>query len=176
MEITMANNSRMGHLSMLPEKIRTIALLLVFAPLALPFVPGEVHAREQALDDEHAPAQAGNLENVPAWIKDRFSESEIQALSPEEFRVETHFCSCEDKPDPHFPYAVVLFTTPKGDLVARAEVQEFSTKITPLAVRNGNQYCNLESEEPCYGSFASICEFTDFRFGPLLQEFFPTCK
>jgi len=70
----------------------------------------------------------------------------------------------------------VLFTTPRGDLVVRPEGGENMAKFTPLAVRTGDQYCKVESEENCYGSFANVCEFTDFRYGPLLQPFFPTCK
>jgi len=69
-----------------------------------------------------------------------------------------------------------LFTTPRGDLVVRPEGGENMAKFTPLAVRTGDQYCKVESEEHCYGSFANVCEFTDFRYGPLLQPFFPTCK
>lgn len=168
----MASNSRLG------KKLPAVALPLAFATLGLSFVPCEVHAGEQvrALGQEHDPAQVSSLEGVSAWMQARFSESEIEALSPEDFRVESHFCSCADKPNPHFPYMVVLFATPKGDLVARAEAQEQTVKITPLAVRNGDQYCKLESEEQCYGSFANVCEFTDFRYGPFLEPFFPTCK
>lgn len=125
---------------------------------------------------EREPAHISSLEGVSTWMKERFSESEIAALSAEDLGVESHSCSCADKPDPHFPYRVALFTTPKGDLVARVESHEQSPKITPLAVRNGEEYCTLESEEPCYGTFATVCEFTDFRYGPLLEPYFPTCK
>ena len=91
------------------------------------------------------------------------------------FGVEAHDCSCADKPEPHFPYRIVLFITPKGDLVARPEAHEKMAKITLLAVRNGEQHCNLDSEEQCYGLFANVCEFTDFRYGPTLEPYFPTC-
>lgn len=158
------------------RKLRALALPLAVATLVLSFVPCEAHAREQIRAPGQEPAQSSSLEGVSAWMKDRFSEAEIEALSPGDLGMESHFCSCADEPDPHFPYMVVLFTTPKGDLVARAEAQEHSAKFTPLAVRNGDEYCNLESHEPCYGSFATVCEFTDFRYGPSLEPFFPTCK
>jgi hypothetical protein len=115
-------------------------------------------------------------EGISLWLKTRFSKAELEAFRPEHLRVESHFCGCYDKPNPHFPYPVVVFITPKGDLVARAEAREGALNITPLAVRRGKRYCELESEERCYGSFAHACEFTDFRFGRSLAEFFPTCK
>ena len=158
--------------------IRSVALPILFGPLVLAFVAGEVWAREQAvaLEQVREPVPANSLEAISRWINDRFSASEIKELSPDDFRVESHACSCSDKPDPHFPYLVVLFTTPRGDLVVRPEGGENMAKFTPLAVRTGDQYCKVESEEHCYGSFANVCEFTDFRYGPLLQPFFPTCK
>ena len=135
-------------------------------------------ARDQAvaLEQVREPVPANSLEAISRWINDRFSAAEIKELSPDDFRVESHACSCSDTPDPHFPYLVVLFTTPRGDLVVRPEGGENMAKFTPLAVRTGDQYCKVESEENCYGSFANVCEFTDFRYGPLLQPFFPTCK
>ena len=158
----MENSSGLG------KKSRTFAFICASATLF--FVPSEVQA------GEHEAAHVSTLEGVSTWIETRFSEAEIAALSADDLGVESHFCSCADKPDPHFPYMAVVFTTPRGDLVARAESHEQTAKITPLAVRNGNEYCNLESGEPCYGSFASVCDFTDFRYGPLLEPFFPTCK
>jgi hypothetical protein len=47
--------------------------------------------------------------------------------------------------------------------------------ITPLAVRTGDRYCEVDSEDQCYGTFAHPCDFTDFRYGPYLKEFFPSC-
>jgi hypothetical protein len=177
MEITMVNNSPpLG--ARLGKMISYVALPILFGPWVLAFVTGEVCARDQglALQEVREPVPANSLEAISRWINDRFSASEIKELSADDFRVESHACSCADKPDPHFPYLVVLFTTPKGDLVARPEGQENMAKFTPLAVRTGDQYCRVESEQHCYGSFASVCEFTDFRYGPFLQPFFPTCK
>lgn len=176
MEMPMVNRFRPGRLARVRKSLRAVALLLVFAPLALAFLPGEVQARDRALEQGREPLPPNSFEGVAAWINDRFSAAEIKELSPKDFRVESHACGCADKPNPHFPYMVVLFTTPKGDLVARAEGREDGAKFTPLAVRKGDKYCKVDSEEQCYGSFASICEFTDFRFGPLLKDFFPTCK
>jgi hypothetical protein len=117
-----------------------------------------------------------NESGISLWLKTRFSKAELEAFQPEDLRVESHFCGCYDKPTPHFPYPVVVFITAKGDLVARMEAREGALNITPLAVRHGNHYCELEVEQHCYGSFAHPCEFTDFRFGRSLAEFFPTCK
>jgi hypothetical protein len=121
-------------------------------------------------------AKTIGIETVSVWLKARFSEAELAEFRPEDLRVEAHYCSCSDQPRPHFPYSVVVFKTRKGDLVARPQAAESAVNITPLAVRHGNRYCELGSEERCYGSFVEICEFTDFRYGPYLKEFFPTCK
>lgn len=90
--------------------------------------------------------------------------------------MEPYFCGCYDKPNKHFPYSIVLLKTSKGDLVTRPERLEGAVTYTPLAVRRENQYCELDSEKQCYGSFSDPCEFTDYRFGPFLAPFFPTCK
>ena len=178
MKIATVNYARPTAWAAARKTLRAIALAFVFASLALPFATGEVLAGERvrALEQDHEPAHATRLEGVSAWMKERFSEAEIEALSAEDFRIESHSCSCADKPDPHFPYRIVLFTTPKGDLLARPEANEQSAAVTLLAVRNGDQYCHLDAEEQCYGSFASVCEFTDFRYGPMLKPYFPTCK
>ena len=174
MESTSVNNAWAAA----RKHLRAATLPLAVASLALFFAQSEVGAEERvrALERERESAHTGSLEGVATWMRERFSDAEIEKLSADDFRVEPHFCSCSDKPDPHFPYVVVLFTSPKGDLVARAEPQEQSAKFTPLAVRNGDQYCHLESEGQCYGSFANVCEFTDFRYGPMLEPYFPTCK
>ena len=164
----MVNNSDLGRI------LRWIVLPAAVASLM--FTPFDAHAGERVRMPEQEPAHVSNLEGVSAWIKETFSESELAALSAGDLGVESHLCSCADEPEPHFPYMVALFTTPKGDLVARVEPHEYSPRITPLAVRNGDEYCNLESGEPCYGSFETVCEFTDFRFGALLEPYFPTCK
>jgi hypothetical protein len=162
--------------SALAARKKLPALLLVLAASTLPLPVSESHARDREALQNSRPADMMDLEGVGDWIRKRFSREEFASLPREKLNVESHFCSCEDVPEPHYPYPVVLFTTPKGDLVARAEVQEHSAKFTPLAVRNGEEYCEVESEESCYGSFASPCEFTDFRFGGYLENFFPACK
>jgi len=125
---------------------------------------------------EERQARAVNIEGVSRWLQGRFSEAELDALSPDDLRVESHYCSCEDTPHPHYPYTVVLFLTPRGTLVARPEGREGAVTITPLAVRHDTRYCELEAEASCYGSFTHPCEFTDFRYGPTLAQFFPSCK
>ena len=164
--------------SCLDRKMRLLVFAFAIATSGLSFLPGDVHAgnhlQRVAADDRLS--FVDSLEGVSAWLRDRFSKAEIDALSPEDLGVESHLCSCADEPAPHFPYRIVLFTTPKGDLVARPEAHEQSAQVTLLAVRDGERYCQLDSEEECYGSFATVCEFTDFRYGPTLEPYFPTCK
>jgi hypothetical protein len=158
------------------EKLLAALLTVMLAMLVLPLVMSEARARDRELLPDSQRVGIMDLDGIRDWIRKRFSHEEIASLSADEVNVESHFCSCEDQPDPHYPYPVVLFTTPKGDLVARAEVHEHSAKFTPLAVRNGEEYCAVDSEAGCYGSFSSPCEFTDFRFGEYLEDFFPACK
>lgn len=151
--------------------------MIVSMSLALFFPIDEAQARESA-NSRQDPGRAGSIdmEGVSVWLRDRFSETELQALRPEDFRMETHACSCYDRPIPHFPYLLVLFTTPKGDLVGRPDRRGVDLIITRLAVRHGERYCDVDAEDQCYGSFSHPCEFTDFRYGPHLAEYFPTCK
>ena len=152
--------------------IAMVAALLALFSLAVNAQTGEA---ENARQDS---GQLGSfdMEGVSVWFKDRFSEAELQTYQPEDFRVESHQCGCYDRPEPHYPYILVFFTTPKGDLVGRPDRRGLDTIITRLAVRHGERYCDLESEDECYGSFAHPCDFSDFRYGPQLAEYFPTCK
>ena len=136
----------------------------------------EAQAKDREILEDPPTANVLSLEGVGDWIRERFSAEEFAALPPEQLNVEPHFCSCEDRPNAHYPYRVVLFNTPKGDLVARAEVHEHTAKFVPLAVRNGDEYCEVGAEDNCYGSFSTPCQFTDFRFGDYLENFFPSCK
>lgn len=115
------------------------------------------------------------LEGVSEWLRARFSPSELEALQVGDVTVEAHLCGCYDKPKRHFPYRMVVINTPKGDLVARPENREVSVGLTPLAFRRDNQYCDVDAENRCYGPFSDPCDFSDFRYGPLLSIFFPTC-
>lgn len=119
---------------------------------------------------------ANDPDDRTVWPRTRFSASDLQELNLGQLEVEAHLCGCNDKPNKHYPYSLVLLKSPRGDLVARPERMEGPVTYTPLAVRHGNQYCELESDTRCYGSFAEPCDFTDFRFGPSLAPFFPTCK
>lgn len=131
----------------------------------------------EALAQDLSSARAGTQQVAPD-TESRLLRArlDLDQFRPEDVRVESHYCGCYDKPTPHYPYPVVLFITSKGALVARSEGREGVPQITPLAVRYGDRYCALDSEEECYGSFSHPCEFTDFRYGPTLAEFFPTCK
>jgi hypothetical protein len=103
------------------------------------------------------------------------SAPELEGLQRDDLKVESYYCSCYDKPNKHFPYAIVVLRTPQGDLVARPERNEAAVTFTVLAIRYGNRYCEVDVGGDCYGSFAEPCDFTDFRYGPTLAEFFPTC-
>jgi len=156
-----------------------LALLLVsiVAALALAATSGGSLANDSTgQKNETAQNGATKPDGLLVWPSTRFFASELQGLQLGDFQVEAHFCGCNDKPNKHFPYSLVLLKTSKGDLVARPERLEGAVTYTPLAVRRGNLYCELESETQCYGSFPDPCDFTDYRFGPNLEPFFPTCK
>ena len=85
-------------------------------------------------------------------------------------------CGCYDQPSKHYPYSIVVFKSAERDLVTRPERREGALTFSPLAVRYGTRYCATDSEQDCYGSFTHPCDFTDFRYGPTLAEYFPTCK
>jgi hypothetical protein len=117
-----------------------------------------------------------DMEGVADWFRSKFPEAELQTYRPEDFRIESQLCNCSDRPEPHYPYIMVFFSTPKGDLVGRPDRKGFETVITRLAVRHGEEYCNVESENECYGSFSHPCDFSDFRYGAQLAPYFPSCK
>ncbi len=160
-----------------PKFVRRAAIAMVAASLSLfsLFVNAQAGESESSWQD---PARVGSfdIEGVSVWFKDRFSEAELKTYKPEDFRVESHMCGCYDKPVPHYPYSLMFFSTPKGDLVGRPDRHGFDTIITRLAVRHGERYCDLESEDECYGSFSDPCDFSDFRYGRQLAKYFPTCK
>jgi hypothetical protein len=130
-----------------------------------------VIARQSALE-----ADKIEIEGISAWLRARFSPLELEAFQVGDLTVEPHFCGCYDQPTRHFPYAMVVIGTPKGDLVARPEYREVSVGFTALAVRQGNQYCDVDAQSSCFGSFSDPCDFSDFRYGPHLGIYFPTCK
>ena len=162
-----------------PRKVRRIASSLLLAIAAsMPLIPLEP-CRAQDTPTARDRAQQGKavaLSGMSAWLHTRFSEAELEGLQAGDMRVEAYYCGCYDKPTKHYPYSIVLLKTPRGDLVARPEGTDGALSFTPLAVRYGNRYCEVGSETDCYGSFSHPCEFTDFRYGPYLAEFFPTCK
>ena len=164
----------MGIIAAVEIAIKRNALTFAFTVLAL-VQPGQCFTQESAKSTLNA-EQSKALDGISNWLLARFSQSELEALRPGELWLESHFCGCNDVPTKHFPYAVVLLATPKGDLVARPERHEIVVRFTALAVRYGDRYCDLESEANCYGSFPHPCDFTDFRYGRLLIDFFPTCK
>lgn len=153
-----------------------IALALTSTSLALLAWSITTYARDAATPKDNSETRRiiaiGGLSH---WLKGRFSEAELAALGPEDLDIESHYCGCYDKPKAHYPYSFFLLRTPKGDLVARPDSNEGALTFALLAVRYGDRYCQVESEEDCYGSFREPCDFTDFRYGPYLREFFPTC-
>ena len=150
----------------------------IAAILALIAAGSLSHAQARAQELTIARADSGQIDQVDLDTESRLLRArlDLDQSRPGDVRVESHYCGCYDRPTPHYPYAMVLFITSKGALVARSEGREGVPRITPLAVRYGDRYCALDSEEECYGSFSHPCEFTDFRYGPTLAEFFPTCK
>ena len=152
-------------------------LVSIVAALALLAASGGCLANDSTTRKNEA-TQDGATEpdGVAIWPRARFLASELLELRLGDLEVEAHFCGCYDKPNKHFPYAIVLLKTSKGDLVARPERLEGAVAYMPLAVRRGIQYCELESEAQCYGSFHDPCDFTDHRYGRDLAPFFPTCK
>jgi hypothetical protein len=159
------------------RRTNRIVLALMSASLALLVWSDKIHAQDPATPKDHLDTKRiiaiGGLSH---WLKARFSETELAALRPEDLDIESHYCGCYDKPKAHFPYSFFLLRTPKGDLVARPDSSEGALSFALLAVRYGDRYCEVESEADCYGSFEEPCDFTDFRYGPHLAEFFPTCK
>jgi len=113
---------------------------------------------------------------IAEWLTARFGAADLQSMQTGDLVVEPHFCGCYDKPNSHFPYAMVVIKTPRADLIARAEHAETCVTFVPLAVRRGNEYCDVHVEGTCFGSFRDPCDFTDFRYGPYLSGFFPSCK
>ncbi len=157
--------------------MREITLVSLIAALALQAASGACLPNDSTTRKNEA-AQDGATEpdGVAIWPRARFLASELLELRLGDLEVEAHFCGCYDKPNKHFPYAIVLLKTSKGDLVARPERLEGAVAYMPLAVRRGIQYCQLEPEAQCYGSFHDPCDFTDHRYGRDLAPFFPTCK
>lgn len=152
-------------------QIMLASLLVLFTLTANAQVNERGNLRERS-----APRASFDMEGVSVWFKGKFSEAELQTYRPEDFRIESQLCNCSDRPDPHYPYIFVIFSTPKGDLVGRPGRRGFDTIITRLAVRHGEQYCNVDAEDQCYGSFSNPCDFSDFQFESQLAPYFPTCK
>jgi len=160
-----------------PWSTMTIARVGLLMLLAFSSSSDAVSAQDPAMPaDDAEQIKTVDTDTLSLWLKARFNEAELARLQPEDLSIEPHYCSCSDRPKRHFPYPIVLLKTPKGDLLVRPEVREFSVGFTALAVRFGNRYCAVESESECYGSFADACDFTDFRYGPSLAAFFPGCK
>ena len=157
--------------------MREITLVSIVAAAALAAASGGCLANDSTTRKDEATQNGANKPEGPTvWPRTRFSASELQELQLGDLQVEAHFCGCSDQPVKHYPYSLVLMKTSKGDLVARPERLDGSVTYMPLAVRRGIQYCELESETQCYGSFPDPCEFTDHRYGPNLAPYFPTCK
>ncbi len=160
-----------------PNLARLAALAIVATWLALFSLAVNAQGGESE-SSRQGNGQVGSfdIEGVSVWFKRKFSETELRTYRAEDFRIESHMCGCYDKPEPHYPYLLVFFSTPKGDLVGRPDRRGLDTIITRLAVRHGERYCDVESEDECYGSFSDPCDFSDFRYGRILAEYFPTCK
>ncbi|NIO43878.1 MAG: hypothetical protein GTO41_29260 [Burkholderiales bacterium] len=158
-------------------RVSCIVATAIVAMIGVFSVAVHAHA-ENAAKSDRVDTKYGwfDVEGVSLWFNKRFSKAELHTYAPEDFAVEQHLCNCNDKPKPHYPYMLIFFSTPEGDLVGRPERRGFDTVIIPLAVRHGQRYCNLDAEDQCYGSFSDPCDFSDFRYGKQLAPYFPYCK
>ena len=155
---------------------RTAQTMLAVAIVLCSLTTNAQNGEHEGARQESRQLGSFHMEGVSVWFRERFSEAQLQSYQPEDFRIESQLCNCSDRPEPHYPYIMLFFSTPKGDLVGRPDRKGFETIITRLAVRYGEQYCNVESEDECYGSFSHPCDFSDFRYGAQLAPYFPTCK
>jgi hypothetical protein len=113
---------------------------------------------------------------VLQWLDHQYTGAERDALGAGDLTITGARCGCSDRPNPHYPYAMVIVSSPKGDLIARFEGDEGAMRIRPLAYRSGLLYCSIYASEGCFGEFADPCDFTDARYGPALAPYFPDCK
>ena len=120
--------------------------------------------------------RALDVESMARWLKGLYSEAEFRALDPGSIMFESRQCGCYDQPTPHYPYLVVVLSTPKGDLILRPDQRELQVNFVQLALRQGDLYCGFKPDGDCHGRFADVCDFTDFRYGDDLLPYFPTCK
>ena len=152
-----------------------MAVLVIAMPVLS--APGRAHAADGMQNCRDFSGHASfNIHGVSEWLRSKFTEAELQGYTQGDFSIEQCLCNCADEPQPHYPYILVFFRTPKGDLVGRPEPRGIEMAITPLAVRYGERYCETGDEDQCFGSFAHPCEFSDFRYGNELAKYFPYCK
>ena len=123
-----------------------------------------------------ARAQDASEEQMQSRPPSAQAEPGLEKFHPGATRAQWYNCGCYDAPIKHYPYSIVVFEMPAHDLIVRPERQESGFKFVPLAHRYGDRYCTLDSEQDCYGSFPHPCDFTDYRYGPSLADYFPTCK
>jgi len=148
-------------------------LILVFlAGWALETLAQDVEPRPRSVQQD----KAIHLQGLSDQLRERFSEAETKGFRSEGLSAEQHECGCYDKPTKHYPYSIVVFKTQQGELVTRAERGDGPPRFFALAVRHGDRYCDPADEGKCFGSFATPCDFTDFRYGEALAAYFPTCK
>jgi len=154
-----------------------LAKAIVVVAIAMLSVTSRVQAADGMQNCKDFTGRASfNMHGVSEWLKSKFTEAELQDYGPGDFSVEQCLCNCADEPRPHYPYILIFFRTPKGDLVGRPEPRGVEMAITPLAVRHGAHYCEVGAEDQCFGAFVDPCEFSDFRYGNELAKYFPYCK
>jgi hypothetical protein len=161
-----------GQITM--HRMRILAGVLMISAHLL--MPGYGLASEPRVPEQRTDLQTVlETGSIAQWLKVQFSAAELQQLRVGDVEVDAHYCGCFDEPVKHYPYSVVVIRTTRGDLIMRPESVEVAVRFSPLAVRYGDRYCDVDSGS-CYGVFSEVCAFTDFRYGPYLAEFFPTCK
>jgi hypothetical protein len=145
--------------------------------MALLTFAAAVRCEEPGLDEPRpAVPRSINVETMAQWLKGLYNEQEFRALEPGSIVLEPRQCGCYDQPAPHYPYLVVVLSTPKGDLILRPDQRELQVSFVQLALRRGDLYCGMEPNGDCHGRFADVCDFTDLRYGRDLAPYFPTCK
>src|SRR5260370_28753833 len=152
-----------------------ITLVSIVAALALVATSGGCLANDSTTQKNEATKNgATEPDGLAVWPRARFLASELQELRLGDLEVEALFCGCYDKPNKHFPYAIVLLKTSKGDLVTRPQRLERAVAYTPVAGRRCNPSCGVDADGPCYRSFPHPRDFPAPIYSRALAPFFPT--
>src|SRR5512143_3915963 len=101
--------------------MRRISIALLVSGL---LIAGASQGQDLAPRAQRPPARSVDTESMAVWLKGLYTEEEFRALSPNQVSMTPQQCGCYDKPVKHYPYAVVILATPKGELILRPEQRE----------------------------------------------------